>query len=131
MLSNPELRAKGLELRNRLFGGQLGEQMNNAYREISPDLEAVAIEWVIGSIFTRPGLDLVKRELIAITSCVHERLPDGIKAHAQGALRVGATREEIFETIFQCMFYAGLGPVIEGLKALKEVLGESGDRKTE
>jgi 4-carboxymuconolactone decarboxylase len=124
MISNPELRKKGLELRDQLFGGQLGEQMNNAYRAISPDLETVAIEWVIGGIMARPGLDLVKRELLAVASCVHARLPDGVTAHAQGALRVGATREELFEAVFQCIPFTGLGPVIYGLIALKKAFGE-------
>ena len=122
MKSDPELRARGLELRDRLYGGQLGEQMNDHYRELSPDVETVAIEWVIGGLLARPGLDLVKRELVAIASCVGANEPMGVAAHAQGALRVGATPDEVFETIFQCFPYAGLAAVIHSLEAVQDIL---------
>ena len=125
MESGPELHAKGLELRDRLYGGQLGEQMNNHYRELSPDVEAVAIDWVIGGLMGRPGLDLVKRELVAIASLVGANEPTGVAAHAQGALRVGATPDEVFETIFQCFPYAGLAAVIHALDAVKDILADA------
>jgi hypothetical protein len=51
--------------------------MNNHYRELSPDLETVAIELVIGGLMTRRGLDLVKRELVAIASLVGATSPRG------------------------------------------------------
>lgn len=122
--SNPELRAKGAEITDALWGDQQGAEMHKQYAAIAPEIETLAVEWVTGGIFGRPGLDLVKRELVAIASCVHEREPGGIGAHSQGALRAGATREEIFETILQCFPYCGLGPVIHGLAAMKEALGE-------
>jgi 4-carboxymuconolactone decarboxylase len=122
MLSDPELHARGIEVRDLLFGGQRGEKMNLAMRAIFPDLETVAIDWAIGGIMGRSGMDLVKRELVIIAYCVACGGLEGVKAHAEAALRVGATPQEIFETIFQCLFYTGAGPLAPALAAFKEVM---------
>ncbi|WP_198414660.1 carboxymuconolactone decarboxylase family protein [Chromobacterium phragmitis] len=46
-------------------------------------------------------------------------------AHAEAALRAGATRQQIHETISQLTFYAGGPAVSNALVALKHVLGEA------
>ncbi len=43
-------------------------------------------------------------------------------AHAEAALRAGASRQQILETILQLTFYAGGPAVSNALVALKDVL---------
>ena len=121
--SQPELRRRGLELLERLHGGHAGAAMVAELAEICPAFADMTIEWALGGVMTRPGLDLVSRQLVLIASCVTlgHAMPQ-LRAHAEAALAVGATREQIVETILQLTFYAGGPAVRNSLVALKDIL---------
>ena len=91
-------------------------------RDICPDFADMTIEWAIGSIMSRPGLDLATRELVLIASCVTmgHAMPQ-LRAHAEAALQVGASKEQIVETVLQLVFYAGGPAVRNALVLLDEV----------
>ena len=119
------LRAKGLQLLDQLHGGHAGAAMVAELQDVCPAFADMTIDWAIGSIMSRPGLDLVTRELILIASCVTmgHAMPQ-LRAHAEAALKVGATREQIVETVLQLTFYAGGPAVRNSLVLLQEVFKE-------
>jgi 4-carboxymuconolactone decarboxylase len=119
------LRQKGLELLETLHGGHAGEAMVAELQDVCPAFAEMTIDWAIGSIMARPGLDLLTRELILIASCVTmgHAMPQ-LRAHAEAALKVGATREQIVETVLQLTFYAGGPAVRNSLVLLSEVFAE-------
>ena len=121
-LSQPELRRRGLELLEELHGGHAGAAMVAELKEVCPDFADMTIEWAIGGVMARPGLDLVMRELILVASCVTlgHAMPQ-LRAHAEAALKVGATKEQIVETILQLTFYAGGPAVRNSLVAIKDL----------
>ena len=47
--------------------------------------------------------------------------------HMDAALRVGASREEVAEVMFQIAVYAGVPCMVEGMQTLKKVLEERGE----
>src|SRR5919205_2207157 len=111
-VSNPELRKRGSELERQLYGGDLGEEMNVEYRRKSPDIAEMSTEWCVGGLLARPGLDLKTRELICVSLCTVAgqgmgEVNDPVVAHANAALRVGATKRENYETILQGILYQG------------------------
>ena len=121
-IANP-LRRRGLELMTQLHGAGAAEGLVAELKDLCPAFADMTIDWAVGSIMDRPGLDLKTRELVLIASCV--TLPNAVpqlRAHAEAALRVGATREEIVETIVQLTFYAGGPAVRNSLVALRDVL---------
>jgi 4-carboxymuconolactone decarboxylase len=121
-----ELRERGLELLNRLHGGHAGEAMVAELAEICPAFADMTIEWALGGVMSRPGLDLMTRQLVLIASCVTlGNAEPQLLAHTQAALAIGVTREQIVETILQLTFYAGGPAVRNSLVALKNVLKES------
>jgi len=79
-------------------------------------------DMTIGSIRDRPGFDLITRELILVASCVTmgHAMPQ-LRAHAESALKIWATREQLVETILQLTFYAGGPAVRNSLLALKDL----------
>src|SRR5919206_4813276 len=124
-VSNPELRKRGAELERQLYGGDLGEEMNVEYRRKSPDIAEMSTEWCVGGLLARPGLDIKTRELICVTLCATAGLGmgevnDPVIAHANAALRVGATKREIYEALLQCIWYTGAAPVHIALTALQD-----------
>jgi 4-carboxymuconolactone decarboxylase len=121
-----ELRERGLELLHRLHGGHAGEVMVAELAEICPAFADMTIEWALGGVMSRPGLDLKTRQLVLIASCVTlGNAEPQLRAHTQAALAIGVTREQIVETILQLTFYAGGPAVRNSLVALKDVLKES------
>ncbi|PRP72514.1 hypothetical protein BUE93_00315 [Chromobacterium amazonense] len=116
---------QGLELIEFLHWGHSGGERVAAVADISPNFADMTIAWATGHILTRPGLDLATCELILVAACA----PQGfalaqLVAHAEAALRAGATRQQILETILQLTFYAGDPAVSNALVALKGVLAE-------
>lgn len=114
---------KGLALLERLHGGQSGEQLVRSLEDVCPDFIDMTLEWALAGIMGRPGLDLLTRELLLVGSCV--TIGGGaepqLAAHIDAALKVGATREQIVETILQMLFYAGGVKVSNALRTAKEV----------
>jgi 4-carboxymuconolactone decarboxylase len=126
MQSNPELRRTGLDLLEKLHGGHAGAAMVAEMAKVCPEFADITIEWALGGIMARPGLDLVTRELILVASCVTlgHAMPQ-LRAHTEAALKVGATREQIVETILQLTFYAGGPAVRNSLVLVQEVLAQA------
>ena len=126
MSSETPLRRRGLELLEQLHGGHAGAAMVAEMKEICPDFADMTIDWAIGSIMDRPGLDLATRELILIASCVTMgHAAPQLRAHAEAALKVGATKQQIVETVLQLLFYAGGPAVRNSLALLNEVFTQA------
>lgn len=127
MAATNETYEKGLALLNQLHGGQTGEQMVNAMKDICPDFATMTIEWAMAGIMARPGLDLRTRELILVASCATlGHVTPQLRAHIDAAMKLGATKQDIVETLLQLMFYAGGAAVANALMVAGEVFKERG-----
>jgi 4-carboxymuconolactone decarboxylase len=113
---------EGLALLNRLHGGHTGEEILEAFSKICPKMAEMTIEMVFGDLLQRPQLDIKTRELTiisALTALGHS-LPQ-VKAHAEAALSVGASKEEIAEVILQTAYFAGFPAAANALIAIKDI----------
>ena len=122
MTAKSETYEKGLALLNHLHGGHTGEQMVEAMKEVCPDFATMTIEWAMAGIMARPGLDLLTRELIIVSSCVTlgHAVPQ-LRAHIDAAMKLGATKQQIVETILNVIFYAGGASVANALGVAGEM----------
>lgn len=83
----------------------------------------MTIEWALAGVMDRPGLDLVTRELVLIAACTTVGFAEPqLRAHIEAASTLGATRDQIVETILQMTFYAGGVATSHALRAAGEVL---------
>ena len=122
MDTNSETYRRGLKLLNELHGGHAGEQLVESLKEVCPDFATMTIEWALAGIMDRPGLDLMTRELLLIASCVTlGHAAPQLEAHIESALKVGATKEQVVETILQMTFYAGGVAVSNALRLAGEI----------
>lgn len=123
MISNPELRKLGLARLHALFGGGAADALAQDMEGLCPDFADMSIEWALGGITSRPGLDVITRELVVIASCVTlGHTVTQLRAHTQAALSAGASREQIIEAILQLTFYAGGAAVRNALVNVKDIL---------
>jgi 4-carboxymuconolactone decarboxylase len=126
----PEVASRSRLLeRGRLHGSEVYPDYAAVERLLAgydPELPGYLTENAYGQIYDRPGLSMRQRELIAIAMLtVSQRLPQ-LESHIEGALRVGATREEAKEVIITMLLYAGWPPVINALEVWKRVRDHEG-----
>ena len=122
MTKDSPLYRRGRELLETLHGGHAGEAMVAELEDVCPAFADMSIEWALGGVMARPGLDLLTRELILVAACAtlgHAQLQ--LKAHAAAARSLGATREQLVEAVLQLTFYAGGPAVRAALTSLREV----------
>lgn len=125
--SDPEARARGLALLHRLHGGHSGEQLVASLEDICPDFATMTIEWALAGVMDRPGLDLVTRQLLLVAACTTLGFAEPqLRAHIEAAASIGATREQIVETILQMTFYAGGAATSNALRTAAQVLNDAG-----
>ena len=112
---------------NRLgeIDGEQGEQIVAALQDIAPDFARYVVEFPFGDIYSRPGLDLMTREIATVAALTAMgTAPSQLKVHIHGALNVGCTRTEIMETIMQMAVFAGFPAALNGLATAKAAFAE-------
>jgi 4-carboxymuconolactone decarboxylase len=123
-LANPAaLRQRGLQLLEQLHGGHAGAAMVAEMKDICPAFADMTVEWALGGIMGRPGLDLLTRQFVLIASCVTlGNAEPQLRAHVEAALKIGATKQQIVEVILQLTFYAGGPAVRNSLVSLRDLI---------
>jgi 4-carboxymuconolactone decarboxylase len=106
---------------------EIPERMVENLKDIAPDLGKYLIEFILGDLYTRPGLDYRSREIatIAALTALGNVAPQ-LKIHIHAALNIGCTKEEIVEVIIQMAAYAGFPAALNGMSAAKEVFKDRG-----
>ncbi|MEL6061055.1 MULTISPECIES: carboxymuconolactone decarboxylase family protein [unclassified Methylobacterium] len=106
---------RGLEQLKAVSGPQ-GAAVVESLNDIAPDLGRYIVEFAYGDVFARPGLDLKTRELatVAALAAMGTAAPQ-LKVHMRAALRVGASRQEIVETVMQMIPYAGFPAALNAI----------------
>jgi 4-carboxymuconolactone decarboxylase len=106
--------------------GEYGEVRRRLFEAFHPELMRFPIEFVFGTILTRPGLDMKTREMITLTIAISTGKLREIRSHTRGFLNAGGTKEELVELLLQIAPYAGFPTYIEGVYGVLEVFEERG-----
>lgn len=94
------------------------------WKEFDPELARHISMFYTGRLYAREVISQKQRELCAVASLTVLDKPAELRAHVRAAMRVGATREEVAEVIFQQCTYGGVPIMVEGLRVLKGVCDE-------
>jgi len=89
---------RGEALVRKIYGPP-HERLRDNIRTLHPDMERWMVEEGYGRVLGRPGLDLVARELSVASLLAVLDVPRQLYAHARGALRVGASPEQVGEAL--------------------------------
>ena len=94
---------------------------------IYPDFARYIVEDAYGDVLGRPALPLREREIATLAALTTlGNAPAQMKAHIEGALNVGLSREEICEVLMQMAVYAGVPAAINAMKIAGEVFAQRG-----
>ena len=117
--------ALGAQTLNTLYANQV-ENLEATFKDISPDLARLVIEYGFADIFSRPALDSKHREMATIAALTAMgTAPSQLKFHIKAALHIGVSQVEIREIMILMSVYCGFPAAINGTLALKEVMKES------
>ena len=120
---------RGLALRKEVLGHEHVER-SLARAEEDPFLlpiQQIAVEFGWGEVWSRPGLPRKTRSFLSIACLTAEGKTDELGAHVAGAVRNGATREELREVLLQAALYCGMPAGLEAFRVAKRALDELDD----
>jgi len=91
-------RAKG-EATCAIVYGEMYERLRDNIRRLHPELD----DWMIvdgyGKVLSRPGLDLVRRELCIVAACAASKQERQLHSHLHGALNAGVSPSAVSQTL--------------------------------
>jgi 4-carboxymuconolactone decarboxylase len=96
-------------------------------QDVAPDLGAYIVESGFGDIFSRPGLDAPRREMVIISVLAATGGCDPqLRFHVEAALNVGVSAQEVVEVLMQCSPYIGYARALNAVGVAKAVFAERG-----
>jgi 4-carboxymuconolactone decarboxylase len=105
--ADPEvLYRRGLATRRQVLGDDPDGEFD-AGHEVDRAWERYLLEYLWGSIWTRPGLDLASRCLCTLTAQTVLGTDQAIATYARAARRLGLAEASIEELFFHLSFYVG------------------------
>lgn len=105
--------------------GHVGEGVMQTLQDIAPDFARMIIEFPYGDVYARGVLSPRERQIATIASLTTQgNAGKELKAHIQGALNVGCTRQEVIEILMQMAVYAGFPAALNGIMVAKELFDE-------
>jgi 4-carboxymuconolactone decarboxylase len=120
-----ERMVRGAELLRQMLGPEQADRVRQTWREICPDFEAYVVEFLAGEVWSRPGLDLRTKSLVTVAALAAQGRTLGLELNLRMALKNGATRQEVVETLLQIAPYAGFPACWEGLALAQKVFREA------
>ncbi len=119
---------RGRALLRQMLGAREAERLRGRWRRMSPEFERYVLTFLAGEIWSRPGLDLRTRSLVTIAALTALGRPQGLALNIRMALRNGATRGEIMETLLHLGPYAGFPATWEAMLLAERVFRGRGGR---
>jgi Uncharacterized homolog of gamma-carboxymuconolactone decarboxylase subunit len=87
-----------------------GEAVVHSFDDVAPEIGRMIVEFCYGDIFHRSGIDAKTRELtacaaLAARGAATDATP--LRVHIRAAIRAGARKEEVVETLLNMLPYSG------------------------
>ncbi len=113
------LKRIGTEMHTEIFGED-GAPWREKFANINSDAVDYLMKYCFGAYYCRPGVDLKIRELCTVAALAALGRWPQLKSHIGGALRVGASKEEVTEILLQMQNYAGWPVTLTSLEVASE-----------
>src|ERR687885_1501330 len=115
---------QGLEIRREVLGEQYVAQAQSRVDDFTRPFQDLLNGYCWGEIWGRPGLPRKVRSLLNLAMLTALNRPEELRLHLRGALRNGATREEIGEVLLQTAVYCGVPAANAAFREARQVFAE-------
>ena len=114
-----------LERGRALARRQLGDDVIDRWREVSPDLEELTSAFAFDDLWSRPGLARRDRSIVAMAVTATLRAHPQLGWHVRGALGAGVTPDEVREVLIAVAGLAGFPAAWSALEVAQPILAEA------
>ena len=112
---------KGLNLMREMVGAEQADAVVERFRELHPDFERFVMEFVMGDLYSRDGLDLKTRLLCTVAALTVMGRQAQLQIHIERALGAGASQQELEEVILQMCGFGGFPATWDALATARNV----------
>jgi len=117
--------ARGAALFDEIYASAAGK-MRARLDGFRPDFSTWVLEHAYGRVLSRPGLDPALRELLSVCILAAMDQPAQFESHARGALRLGATQEDLHRALDVAAEWAPIAHIEKARSSVRELsAGES------
>ena len=124
-LNAAQWRADGERTCAKVYDGMY-DRLRENIAALHPALDAWMVVDGYGKVLSRPGLDLVRRELCIVAACAAARQDRQLQSHLHGALNVGATPGQVVGTLVALADMLGDDSLRRDLAMFNKVSGKQG-----
>jgi 4-carboxymuconolactone decarboxylase len=115
---------RGLKLRRQVMGDDFVDRAMASQDELNKAIQDVIVEYGLGNSWGRGGLELKTRSFINLGMLAALRKEHEFRGHFRGAIRNGATLEELKQVLIQIAIYCGVPAAVEAFRIARPVLEE-------
>jgi 4-carboxymuconolactone decarboxylase len=119
-----ERQEEGLAIRRQVLGDAYVDGVLSKVTDYNAPLQDLLNEYCWGGPWLRDGLELKTRSLLNIAMMTAMNRPRELAIHTRGALRNGATTDEIREVLLQAAIYVGVPAALDAFRVTGEVIEE-------
>lgn len=123
-LTHSETYSVGLGIRREVLGDDYVDRSLAQVSDFARPIQDLVTEYCWGAVWSRDGLPRTTRSLINLAMLTTLNRSHELAAHVRGALRNGATVEEIQETLLQTAVYVGVPAALESFRVADKVIQE-------
>lgn len=91
---------------------------NPVHIKNEPELSAISEKFIYNDINKKIKLSTAQQELLTLVVLTANNTPEDIPAHVEGALKAGASPEQIHESVFHCTPYIGISKAKAALERI-------------
>lgn len=113
---------RGVDIAQQLSLGSLEQFLTSRVAEVAPDFARMAIEFPFGDLYSREGLDIQTREIVAIAALASLGHAKQLRLHVAAALQLGVIRAAIVEILMQTAVYGGFPVALNALAECHDLL---------
>ena len=114
----------GMAVRREVLGDGHVDRATAEATDLTHDFQQLITEYAWGAVWTRAALDRRTRSLITITALVALGHHEELALHLRGALRNGASVEEIKETLLHSAVYCGVPAANTAFRIAQQTFAE-------
>ena len=125
-MDEKDLHDRGLKLRVEMFGRDAVEKRMSAFGEFGKPLQHIINAYAYGDVWSRSALPPVTKSLAMVAMMAAIGQPNELRVHLKGALKNGASAEQIQEILLLLAMYCGIPAANDAHHIAAEVLREQG-----
>jgi 4-carboxymuconolactone decarboxylase len=127
-MDDKDLHDRGLKLRTEMFGRDAVEKRMNAFGDFGKPLQHIINAYAYGDVWQRSALPPAMKSLVMVGMMAAAGHANELGVHLRGALKNGATPEQIQEVLLLLTLYCGIPAANEAHRIAADVLQEHGQR---